>query len=384
MTRSPSASACHPARRSNKHPATMHIRRQQDLSRPGPKQNSRGFTLAEMAVVVLITGLMLGAAASIALPILQKARRIDTDQKMQNIARALDDYAVQNFRLPCPAVPDNKIANPPWGFEAGSGPAGNIVPSDCGSEAAGWEGIIPFRTLNIPVDWIRDSSDHYITYAISPAFAQDVMKDSLPVHSRCRTADWFHGGREVFTTRHVTDPKSGKPALKRTHRKIGEKGPLLLLRRPARHRSGDPRCQQTGADCHPASGLAGLLPPRQCHLTPSDPLRPRCPGYASMMTGRTALVYVLVSHGSETGTVIPGQARAAPRFPLTGATPPGNRERWKRGDRGLYGDPARPTEPVQEKWASITSSSGAPRTWFLPNRARAVRCHERSVGHNTG
>ena len=60
----------------------MHIRRPHDLSRPGPQQNSQGFTLAEMAIVVLITGLMLGAAASIALPIIQKARRIDTDQKM--------------------------------------------------------------------------------------------------------------------------------------------------------------------------------------------------------------------------------------------------------------------------------------------------------------
>ena len=44
--------------------------------------NSEGFTLAEMAIVILITGLMLTAAASITLPIMHKARRIETDQKM--------------------------------------------------------------------------------------------------------------------------------------------------------------------------------------------------------------------------------------------------------------------------------------------------------------
>ena len=84
-----------------------------------------------------------------------------------------------------------------------------MVPSDCGTDPARWEGIIPFRTLNIPVDWIRDSAGYYITYAISPAFSQDVIRADLPVHSRCRTADWFMA--EEIYDKTVKDPKSGNP-----------------------------------------------------------------------------------------------------------------------------------------------------------------------------
>jgi prepilin-type N-terminal cleavage/methylation domain-containing protein len=169
-----------------------------------------GFTLAEMAIVVAITGLLLGAAAAIATPMLRNARKIDTDQKLANIARAIDYYAGQNYRVPCPASPDPKSIDPPWGFETGSGKAGNHVPADCGIGPARWEGIVPFRTLNIPADWIRDSWGNYISYAISPAFSQDVSNPALPVHRRCRTGDWFNAG--VLYEHGVTDPKTGRPA----------------------------------------------------------------------------------------------------------------------------------------------------------------------------
>jgi len=111
----------------------MQIRPHKNYFRHGLLHND-GFTLAEMAIVIFITGLMLTAAASITLPIMHKARRIETDQKMENIARALDNYAAQNLRIPCPAIPDKKSTNPPFGYEAGSGASGNAVPSDCGTD----------------------------------------------------------------------------------------------------------------------------------------------------------------------------------------------------------------------------------------------------------
>src|SRR5438128_2680679 len=97
-----------------------------------------GFTLSEMVVVIFITGLMLVAAATIALPIIRKARLVETDQKMENLARALDHYAAQNLRVPCPASPDIKAADPPFGYEAGSGTAGSIIPPDCGADPLKW------------------------------------------------------------------------------------------------------------------------------------------------------------------------------------------------------------------------------------------------------
>jgi type II secretory pathway pseudopilin PulG len=276
-------------------------------------RHSEGFTLAEMAVVILITGLMLTAAASITLPIMHKARRIETDQKMANIARALDNYAAQNLRVPCPALPDTKSKNPPFGFEAGSGPAGNAVPSDCGTDPAGWGGVIPFRTLNIPVEWIRDSGGNYISYAISPAFSQDVGRTDLPVHSRCRTADWFMAG-EIYD-KDVKVPKTSQPAqnvlLPKSERKARfccsgalpgtdlvildvNKQPQLAVSR-----------QTSPASYRPANVIF------------PDPFVPDMQVPANDRA--TAPVYVLVSYGRNGHGAWTGVGKT--RFPISGATP---------------------------------------------------------------
>ncbi len=168
-----------------------------------------GFTLAEMAIVVFISGLLLAGAASMAIPLMREARHIETQAKLDNIAKAIDFYAAQNLRVPCPASPDALENKEPFGAEEGSGPGGKIVPMDCGMDPKHWEGIVPFKTLGIPVDWIRDNG-HFITYAINPGFAQDVSRDSIPVHARCRTADWFNAG--IVYGPHINDPKTNKPA----------------------------------------------------------------------------------------------------------------------------------------------------------------------------
>src|SRR5438067_12237372 len=95
---------------------------------------NQGFTLAELSVVILITGLLLGAAAMPAAPILRKARLLETQGKLENIARAIDFYAAQNLRVPCPASPDTKSTSPPFGYEAGSGENGAGIPADCGMD----------------------------------------------------------------------------------------------------------------------------------------------------------------------------------------------------------------------------------------------------------
>ncbi len=157
---------------------------------PGPVfESESGYTLFEMAAVLVIAGLIIGAAAAVALPVLKEARLVGTQAKMDNIAKAIDYYAVKNNRVPCPANPNAASANPPFGFERGSGANGDTVPATCGV-AANRFGVVPFRTLGIPADWVRDAWGNYMTYAVSPAFSQDTTVD-FPVHARCRTADWY-------------------------------------------------------------------------------------------------------------------------------------------------------------------------------------------------
>lgn len=172
-----------------------------------------GFTLVELAFVLVIAGLLLSAAAAIAIPMIKETRMIATQAKLDRIAKAIDFYATQNYRVPCPAEPLLTTSSPPFGFERGSGANGDQVPSNCGGVGSAAPppsafGIIPFKTLGIPVDWIRDSWGNYITYSISPAFSLDVRSSTIDskmkVHSRCRTADWFNAAVTYEPTTQTT------------------------------------------------------------------------------------------------------------------------------------------------------------------------------------
>jgi prepilin-type N-terminal cleavage/methylation domain-containing protein len=282
------------------------------MKRERPLRSQSGFTLLEMSIVVAITGCLLVAAASVATPMIRTARKTETDQKLENIARAIDYYVAQNYRVPCPASPDKKSAGQPWGFEGGSGKDGNNIPADCGADPAQWEGIVPFKTLNIPVDWIRDSWGNYITYAISPAFSQDVSNPAIPVHSRCRTGDWFTAG--VLYEQGVTDPATGQPAknvlLPRAERKARfccsgalPGTDLIVLDVNGRSQIAIPR--QPSPDSYKAANVSY-----------PDPFVANVPVPNNDRV--TAPVYILVSHGPDGYGALSGSART--RFDLTNAT----------------------------------------------------------------
>ena len=249
-----------------------------------------GFTLAEMAVVILISGLLLAGAASMSIPLMREARRVETQAKLENIAKAIDFYAAQNLRVPCPAAPDARENKEPFGSEMGSGPAGKIVPMDCGTDPKDWEGIVPFRTLGIPVDWIRDGG-HFITYAISPGFAQDVGNDKIPVHARCRTADWFNAG--ILYPPNINDPKTNKQAsdvlLPKNVRKARFccSGSFLIDDLVILDAHGKPQIavpRETNADSYKPANVSFPDPSKPASVIPDN-------------DRATAPVYVLISHG---------------------------------------------------------------------------------------
>jgi type II secretory pathway pseudopilin PulG len=150
-------------------------------------KNHAGFSLVEIAIVIFIIGFMTAALLHMVLPIIKESRMLETQAKLNKIARAVDFYIFQNNSLPCPANPLVTAANPPFGFQANSGANGDVIPSDCGGLR---DGIVPFKTLGIPQDWVIDSDKKYITYAVSPGFVLDPAADG-PVHMRCRTMDWY-------------------------------------------------------------------------------------------------------------------------------------------------------------------------------------------------
>lgn len=67
---------------------------------------ARGFTLIEMAIVLVVIGLLLSGGLLGLAPVLESTKRTDTNAKMDRIEDALTLYVIQNRCLPCPTDGD--------------------------------------------------------------------------------------------------------------------------------------------------------------------------------------------------------------------------------------------------------------------------------------
>ncbi len=91
-------------------------------------RNTSGFTLVEMAIVMVILGLMLGGLMMTLTKTKESVRRTDTKAQLEKIIEALYGYAQAYGRLPCPATPASNGTELPVGGGACSRQHG-FVPS---------------------------------------------------------------------------------------------------------------------------------------------------------------------------------------------------------------------------------------------------------------
>lgn len=77
--------------------------------------NTSGFTLVEMAIVMVIVGLMLGGLMLSLSQTTENTRRGDVHAQLAEVNEALYGYAQANGRLPCPATPASNGAELPAG-----------------------------------------------------------------------------------------------------------------------------------------------------------------------------------------------------------------------------------------------------------------------------
>ncbi len=80
-----------------------------------PCNTSSGFTLVEMAIVMVIIALMLGGLMMSLSQTTENTRRTDTQAQIEGILDALYGYAQAHGRLPCPATPGSNGAELPAG-----------------------------------------------------------------------------------------------------------------------------------------------------------------------------------------------------------------------------------------------------------------------------
>ncbi|QGZ42752.1 prepilin-type N-terminal cleavage/methylation domain-containing protein [Pseudoduganella flava] len=113
----------------------------------------RGFTLVEIAIVLIVVGLLIGGLITPLSTQLEQRRSADTRKALDEAREALVGYAVRNGHLPCPAI---SAAN---GLEDRAG-------DRCTNERR--TGFLPWATLGTAK---LDSWGRIFLYSVTPDFA---------------------------------------------------------------------------------------------------------------------------------------------------------------------------------------------------------------------
>lgn len=113
----------------------------------------RGFSLVEMAIVLVVVGLMLGGLMTPLTAQIEQRKVGQTRRALDEAGEALTGFALRNGYLPCPAV---SAVN---GLEDRAG-------AGCGDGKR--QGFLPWATLGLPR---LDGWGHLLRYSVTPAFS---------------------------------------------------------------------------------------------------------------------------------------------------------------------------------------------------------------------
>lgn len=149
---------------------------------PALKHNRKsGFTLVEMAVVIVIVGLIIGGLVTPLAMQMELRSRQETKKSLETIKEALIGFALTNGRLPCPDFNGDGIedrsapaAVDDWDAVDTNPPVDEIRrPTQACADATPtnlYQGWLPF--VSIGVGRSDDWSDRF-TYRVSPEFSDD-------------------------------------------------------------------------------------------------------------------------------------------------------------------------------------------------------------------
>jgi prepilin-type N-terminal cleavage/methylation domain-containing protein len=137
------------------------------------KNPKSGFSLIELSIVMMITGILLSGYLQYYMATDQKKHYDITKQKLQDIRTALMLYVATHGNLPCPATPTGDYSADSCANETDPMPGVeryNIVPphdepTDGKDEV--WTGILPMKELRLDKEQIQDGWGNMYTYAVS-------------------------------------------------------------------------------------------------------------------------------------------------------------------------------------------------------------------------
>ncbi len=137
-----------------------------------PLERKRGFTLIEIAIVLVVIGLLLSGGLLAVAPVLQSSRVTETNSKLDLIEDALLLYALRNSCLPCPATGNLASTNANAGLAVDDTQGAYQVA--CATDACTnlAQGVVPWRNLGLSEADATDGFGYRISYAVTSNLAQ--------------------------------------------------------------------------------------------------------------------------------------------------------------------------------------------------------------------
>lgn len=129
------------------------------------KLRGAGFTLVELAIGMVIIGLLFALFMPVGSTLLNNKKRELTRQKMKNIETAIANYVAINKRLPCPAD----------GSSSAGSELRDSVTGDCTSNQV--NGVAPWVSIGLTQADIEDGWNRRITYKAGFGLTRDNALD---------------------------------------------------------------------------------------------------------------------------------------------------------------------------------------------------------------
>ena len=140
-----------------------------------------GFTLVEMAVVMIIIGLLILTVFPAMTAVRVSSQRAATQSNLQSLMLATAAYVQANGCLPCP-TPATTIGS---GFGRVRGDTNTAACNGCATV----EGIPPFVSMGISSNVAHDGWGHWVTMRVDPALTAAALGNVMPPTSACTAAD---------------------------------------------------------------------------------------------------------------------------------------------------------------------------------------------------
>jgi prepilin-type N-terminal cleavage/methylation domain-containing protein len=139
----------------------------------------RGFTLLEISVVLIVVALISAIGLRTTSGMIETARTVSTERKLDQIELALSDFHKRFSRLPCPSPNTLSSTNVNFGKESDPGNCANpasgalrIFEINDGYDRVA-EGGVPVRSLGLPDEMALDGWGRRISYSVMTAMTSE-------------------------------------------------------------------------------------------------------------------------------------------------------------------------------------------------------------------